>query len=62
MRVVKRDGSTESVSFDKVLARVCRECEADPARGLTALPAVDTTSLAQKVIAQLADMSLGDPL
>ena len=46
MYVLKRDGSREPVSFDKVLARIRKA-----GRGLS----VDVTRLAQLVIAEIHD-------
>lgn len=46
MQVVKRDGRTEEVSFDKVLERVRRA-----AQGLQ----VNPTAIAQKVLGQIYD-------
>ena len=55
MKVVKRDGSAEPVSFDKVLRRIQRLCDEDPDRGLCALPRVDVVGIAQNVITRLFD-------
>ena len=55
MKVVKRDGSLERVSFDKILGRIQRLCDADPERGLAALEAVDVAGVSQKVISRLHD-------
>lgn len=55
MRVVKRDGTRESVSFDKIMARIQRLCDADPERRLTALPEVDVAGISQNVISRLHD-------
>ena len=55
MRVVKRTGALEPVSFDKVLRRIQRLCDADPDRGLGRLASVDVAGVAQHVITQLHD-------
>lgn len=55
MRVVKRDGSQEHVSFDKILRRIQRLCDADSCRGLAALYSVDVAGLSQRVITRLHD-------
>lgn len=55
MRVIKRDGSSEPVSFDKVLRRIQRLCDKDHERGLCDLPMVDAVGIAQSVITRLFD-------
>ena len=50
MRVTKRDGSTEKVSFDKVTNRLLVLCEMEPK-----LENVDHLEIAQKVISRIYD-------
>lgn len=55
MNVVKRSLCLEPVSFDKILQRISRECDASPERGLAALTSVNAAGLAQAVIGHLHD-------
>ncbi|AUF82540.1 ribonucleoside-diphosphate reductase subunit alpha [Tetraselmis virus 1] len=55
MKVIKRSGKAEAVSFDKVQRRIQRLCNNDPSKNLAGLPNVDVASISQKVILHLSD-------
>ena len=55
MQVVKRDGTVQSVSFDKVALRIKSLCQADSRLGLPALTGVNSDLVARKIISQITD-------
>ena len=52
MKIIKRNGKEEALSFDKILVRLRNLCSD---KGLTPIDNVDTDIIAQKVIEQIYD-------
>ena len=49
MKVIKRSGSIEEVSFDKIIKRIQSLCEVEPKLN------IDATDIAQQVIGEICD-------
>ena len=49
MKVIKRSGSTEEVSFDKIIRRIQSLCEVEPKLN------IDAIDIAQQVVGELCD-------